>query len=585
MESEEPMDIDARGELDDVLEEGEYVEPNRITRNLITDIGDEPVEAKIANKDGVFITGIDVFSKEAKAKKEERAKRFGIKIQAERIDALEADELYASFGIVQGSQNALNWRLNVLHMRGTENMTTKDIFKYFKDYAPASIEWINDISCNVVWLDKESAARAILGLSKKIVGIKNRRVHSDNESDEESDDEMLVNGQRYVEPDSIHVKDLRCPIPPGIWRKGRDYMDSRNIFLRFASRSDRKPIIDEKAGLRGILSTSRKRTHRQMRETSPDERMEGSANGIAAKNPWGALSKNWGMADFVEDDYLPKAPPKEMVPYRKERISHSRERVPHVKERLGFRPQQYDSEREDSNVIELSDGSESESSSEEESWSRRSKMPRMRMHADDEEEKLQRRKGKIREMGFQQMHHSEHIMSRDVQGHDLRGKLIARRRLPPVEHEKIHVVVTNPKAIRSDFRDLSVTERETEEEDDESEVSEDESDESESSDDTSDSSVSEKEIQGPKGSVIKVVQHKPKLASTVATVLTRVSQSRNKKDDRSSEERHHSRKDLRSSLKKNDLRSRIGNHHMRGRSPLRIELRNDKYAGTISDCD
>lgn len=44
---------------------------------------------------------------------------------------------------------------------------------------------------------------------------------------------------------------------------------------------------------------------------------------------------------------------------------------------------------------------------------------------------------------------------------------------------------------------------------------------SESDDSTSDSAISEKEIQGPKGSVIKVVPRKPKLASTVSTVRTK----------------------------------------------------------------
>ena len=38
-------------------------------------------------------------------------------------------------------------RLDTLHIRGTENMSTQDVFDYFKDYGPASIEWINDVSC------------------------------------------------------------------------------------------------------------------------------------------------------------------------------------------------------------------------------------------------------------------------------------------------------------------------------------------------------------------------------------------------------------------------------------------------------
>lgn len=50
-------------------------------------------------------------------------------------------------GIVDDNENAKNMRLNVIHMRGTEDMSTKDVFKYFQDYAPVSIEWINDVSC------------------------------------------------------------------------------------------------------------------------------------------------------------------------------------------------------------------------------------------------------------------------------------------------------------------------------------------------------------------------------------------------------------------------------------------------------
>lgn len=40
--------------------------------------------------------------------------------------------------------------------------------------------------------------------------------------------------------------------------------------------------------------------------------------------------------------------------------------------------------------------------------------------------------------------------------------------------------------------------------------------------DSEDSDVEAKEVQGPKGSVIKVVQHKPRVASTVWTRLNNV---------------------------------------------------------------
>ena len=50
-------------------------------------------------------------------------------------------------GISEENKNTKNVRLNVLHMRGTEEMSTEDIFEYFEEYAPVSLEWINDFSC------------------------------------------------------------------------------------------------------------------------------------------------------------------------------------------------------------------------------------------------------------------------------------------------------------------------------------------------------------------------------------------------------------------------------------------------------
>ena len=38
-------------------------------------------------------------------------------------------------------------RPEVVHMHGTDEMSTKDVFAYFQSYAPRNIEWINDASC------------------------------------------------------------------------------------------------------------------------------------------------------------------------------------------------------------------------------------------------------------------------------------------------------------------------------------------------------------------------------------------------------------------------------------------------------
>ena len=38
-------------------------------------------------------------------------------------------------------------RLNVLHLHGTDEMSTKDVLHYFEKFPPGRVEWINDSSC------------------------------------------------------------------------------------------------------------------------------------------------------------------------------------------------------------------------------------------------------------------------------------------------------------------------------------------------------------------------------------------------------------------------------------------------------
>lgn len=63
------------------------------------------------------------------------------------------------------------WRLNTVHMRGVDEMSTGDIFQYFDGYAPTNIEWIDDTSCNVLWSDREGAGRALLARSQLAAGF------------------------------------------------------------------------------------------------------------------------------------------------------------------------------------------------------------------------------------------------------------------------------------------------------------------------------------------------------------------------------------------------------------------------------
>lgn len=109
----------------------------------------------------------------------------------------------------------------------------------------------NHITGNIVWFDNLSAARAMLGLSKKIIGsiVKDRENDLENRKDseaiayEENESDADKDGK---EENCINIKDIKYPLPPGIWRKGVECPKSKEIFLRFATRMDKKPANAEK---------------------------------------------------------------------------------------------------------------------------------------------------------------------------------------------------------------------------------------------------------------------------------------------------------------------------------------------------
>ncbi|XP_003394196.2 nuclear cap-binding protein subunit 3 isoform X1 [Bombus terrestris] len=579
----EPMDV----EIIPVTEDGKNVDSEQTdVKTFNSNNVQQPeiqLDSRYENRGGTFMTGIDIFSKEEKLKMEERAKRFGLTDKIKNNLSNPEQDLYSSMGIVEDSENTKNIRLNVIHMRGTEEMSTKDVFKYFEDYAPASIEWINDVSCNVVWLDNLSAARAILGLSKRIIGLEKQQITKslDGNPDEENnvtnddsiiemdEDNEITNITKETGEDYISIKDINCPLPPGLWRKGIDYPKSKAIFLRFATRADKKQPNAEKmseyykkygnpnfGGIKGILTESRKRMYKQIKQSKrkfKEEPQDDVKDRRRVKNPWGALSESWGLNDAIESEFGTRNEPKDQ--------GRS------VKERLGVKYPP----KETTYTEEQQSNSSSDS---EDEWCKRSKVLRMRMHADDEEEKIHKRRAKLRQT----------MLNNLTKGNDLRSRLSAPRKGTQFR-DAIQVVVTNTTATKSNSLKLNDSEEEDGEiiEDNDSQEKEEGewqgSDEEEQEEEDEDEDYSDedsdkpaKEVQGPKGSVIKVVQHKPRVASTVWARLNNV---KSEIVDNSIKDRQPRIRDLRNTLK-GDLRSRIRNH-ARGRSPLRIEVKNDKY--------
>ncbi|XP_022085690.1 nuclear cap-binding protein subunit 3-like isoform X2 [Acanthaster planci] len=129
----------------------------------LTELKKENVKRYPNKNSGNFVTGFDVHSKEAKIKRRERARRFGIKSPDKTSKTEKLSSVILPPGSTIGGHRV---RAEAIFILGVDEMSTQDVFNYFKDYDPSSIEWINDTSCNVVWLDPHSAARALFNMSQ-----------------------------------------------------------------------------------------------------------------------------------------------------------------------------------------------------------------------------------------------------------------------------------------------------------------------------------------------------------------------------------------------------------------------------------
>ncbi|XP_023603467.1 nuclear cap-binding protein subunit 3 isoform X7 [Myotis lucifugus] len=256
------------------------------SRSLCSSWGTHDTSRRYENKAGSFITGIDVTSKEAIEKKEQRAKRFHLRSEvdlAQRNIALDRDMMKKAIPKV---------RLETIYICGVDEMSTQDIFSYFKEYPPAHIEWLDDTSCNVVWLDEMTATRALINMSSlpDLDKIRSRDANEDKSSEkskkdkqEDSSDDEAEEGEvedenssdveletlSQVEEESLLRNDLR---PANKLAKGN------KLFMRFATKDDKKELGAARrsqyymkygnpnyGGMKGILSNSWKRRYHSRR--------------------------------------------------------------------------------------------------------------------------------------------------------------------------------------------------------------------------------------------------------------------------------------------------------------------------------
>lgn len=146
------------------------------------------------------------------------------------------------------------------------------------------------------------------------------------------------------------------------WREGMPHPKKDLILMRFATNGDKKMA----------------KKNSEMKYT--DEYFDQNTDS-QSKNPWGDLCKSWGVYDHQEVFHrrLPKNDDDDVDDEDVEELQQSRGIVTKNKKlamRLGKRTHKVE---------------ESEDSSSDLEWKKKSKVPRMRMHADDEESK-QRKK-------------------------------------------------------------------------------------------------------------------------------------------------------------------------------------------------
>ena len=287
--------------------------------------------------------------------------------------------LFRDLGI--NKENERHYRFNTLHVKGVENMSTEDVYQYFASFAPSHVEWIDNDTCNVVWLDDLSAARVLLSQSKKIINLHGNSLKT-------------VSNDRYTDlndgiDECVDARDLNIEIPSGVWRFGEPGKKSSTILLRYATRSDKKQSMAAKSGVYskkfgtvpGLMSKSvRNGTVKLINKVhTPNniwktDSIETSMHSSDKPNPWEELAYEWGKIERVKDnDFFELNNKRPLI----------KANVPDL--RISLKQKKENRKR----LLNLKT-----SHSLNEEWESKAKVPRMKMYADDEEKVVKNKQKK-----------------------------------------------------------------------------------------------------------------------------------------------------------------------------------------------
>ncbi|KAL0018055.1 hypothetical protein WJX77_003983 [Trebouxia sp. C0004] len=143
-----------------------------------------------------FSHGLDLLSQDEVEKRKRRAAKFGTalvdnglkpaltareltKASRQDIEPMQQEGMPAGTEIFEAEaadqaeqrrQTAMTAerRPDSVHLFGVDLMSTADCLHFFTDFAPVSVDWLNDTSCNVVFRDGDSAMKAIQALGTSV---------------------------------------------------------------------------------------------------------------------------------------------------------------------------------------------------------------------------------------------------------------------------------------------------------------------------------------------------------------------------------------------------------------------------------
>ena len=159
--------------------------------------------------------GLGGIDRQVTEKMSARAKRFNLESSGPRFEYEDFVRLYDAFGVPEGERDEKvrseegdaapsgdlekKFRLQAVTVKGFGSGTDKnDVYEYFKEFSPVSMELVDGNTINVVWALPASAAKAMLSLSRPLMEreiemevneVKAGAAGGDGEEEEDDEDE------------------------------------------------------------------------------------------------------------------------------------------------------------------------------------------------------------------------------------------------------------------------------------------------------------------------------------------------------------------------------------------------------------